>query len=681
MVLKRTEPPSATDVADPDPLTETPPPDRFCDLVITGGVASGVVYPWAIVELARRFRFRNIGGSSIGAVAAALAAASEYGRCKRIRNPFEVLRMTPHRLAEEDSSGITKMRRMFQPHPGGKRLFELLVDVVHRGRKDRPHGRRQLPEKLGAVALLRTLHERGYVCDALRQEKRWAICWLLSAAAMCALVVVPAFDSRWVLALAAPLVFILQAALLVWFVRKTAGAFVDIVSREVQQGVVDNDLGFCSGMSPEGEQDLDKEAFVQWMHRGIQKAAGLGLHDPPLTFRDLWTVEREGVDADRSINLEVMVANVTFGRPLRLPMPEGSTPLYYRLADWKGLFPQSVLDHLARVSSAYSPPSERDPVDPGTSGLLALPMAELPIVVAARMSMACPILFSTIPVWAIDSEAEPAQRRLRRCRLSDGGVCSNFPVHLFDAAIPRWPTFGLFLARRLPTYPYEATWLPNDHLSGRGENWFRFETDERARRPEHSDFKSAAEALGGFLNAVVGTAHGWPDRTRMRLPHVRGRVIRLALRGDEGSFFIGMSGTTILNMAREYGIEAGRSLCDAFASDDVEGRPTRAWREHLYIRAMTLLSGLRHLLDGYGDAVDESAHSMPLATVLRRAVQTEPVRRRSRRDRAAGTLSEARRLLESIEALRELERQLAAALTDTPYRPLPEVHLRLNPAG
>ena len=37
----------------PPPVTEEPPHDRFCDLVLTGGVASGVVYPWAIVELAR----------------------------------------------------------------------------------------------------------------------------------------------------------------------------------------------------------------------------------------------------------------------------------------------------------------------------------------------------------------------------------------------------------------------------------------------------------------------------------------------------------------------------------------------------------------------------------------------------------------------------------------------------
>ena len=37
----------------PDPLGAPPPEDRFCDLVLTGGVASGVVDPWTILELAR----------------------------------------------------------------------------------------------------------------------------------------------------------------------------------------------------------------------------------------------------------------------------------------------------------------------------------------------------------------------------------------------------------------------------------------------------------------------------------------------------------------------------------------------------------------------------------------------------------------------------------------------------
>src|ERR1035441_7687075 len=55
-------------------------PARSCDIVMKGGITSGVVYPLAVVCLAERFRLRNIGGTSAGAIAAAAAAAAELGR-------------------------------------------------------------------------------------------------------------------------------------------------------------------------------------------------------------------------------------------------------------------------------------------------------------------------------------------------------------------------------------------------------------------------------------------------------------------------------------------------------------------------------------------------------------------------------------------------------------------------
>ena len=54
--------------------------ERSCDLVMKGGITSGVVYPKAIVQLSRTYRFRNIGGTSAGAIAAVITAAAEYGR-------------------------------------------------------------------------------------------------------------------------------------------------------------------------------------------------------------------------------------------------------------------------------------------------------------------------------------------------------------------------------------------------------------------------------------------------------------------------------------------------------------------------------------------------------------------------------------------------------------------------
>ena len=55
-------------------------PTKTCDVVMKGGITSGVVYPHAICELARTYRFVDVGGTSAGALAAAAAAAAEHGR-------------------------------------------------------------------------------------------------------------------------------------------------------------------------------------------------------------------------------------------------------------------------------------------------------------------------------------------------------------------------------------------------------------------------------------------------------------------------------------------------------------------------------------------------------------------------------------------------------------------------
>jgi hypothetical protein len=56
------------------------------DLTMQGGMTSGVVYPLAACELATKFRFRNVGGASAGAIAAALTAAAELGRSEQARS-------------------------------------------------------------------------------------------------------------------------------------------------------------------------------------------------------------------------------------------------------------------------------------------------------------------------------------------------------------------------------------------------------------------------------------------------------------------------------------------------------------------------------------------------------------------------------------------------------------------
>ena len=42
---------------------DTTKPLQYCDVVMKGGITSGVVYPGAVCELAKSYQFKNIGGS------------------------------------------------------------------------------------------------------------------------------------------------------------------------------------------------------------------------------------------------------------------------------------------------------------------------------------------------------------------------------------------------------------------------------------------------------------------------------------------------------------------------------------------------------------------------------------------------------------------------------------------
>ena len=61
-------------------MTDPILPTEYCDVVMKGGVTSGVIYPMTVVELSQKYTFKNVGGTSAGAIAAAVTAAAEYRR-------------------------------------------------------------------------------------------------------------------------------------------------------------------------------------------------------------------------------------------------------------------------------------------------------------------------------------------------------------------------------------------------------------------------------------------------------------------------------------------------------------------------------------------------------------------------------------------------------------------------
>jgi len=649
----------------PEPLTEHPPPDRFCDLVLTGGVASGVVYPWAILEIARAFRFKNIGGTSVGAMAAALAAAAEYGRRNGDDRGFEVLRRAPGDLAKPGPRGLrTTMLSLFQPTLRGQRLFDLFVgavDIYGEARRSR---------------VPRWLRVLWPVLRSYRNPAAWGAFAGLVIAALFAATPPHSWGSLLGFLLAIPIGSLVALG---WFGLR----------RDLIDGLVENDLGLCRGKTQPGRDPKTDPGLVEWLDKGIQLAAGLGREEAPLTFRDLWSAPAapgapsvpvgDGDDRRRrSINLEMITTNVTHGRPYRLPLQEETDRLYFRREALALFFPERVMDAMMKAARPYEPASEFDPpAGRDTEGLFELPRGELPVVVAARLSLSFPLLFSAVPLWAVDHEMPRAQRVLKRCWFSDGGLCSNFPIHLFDAAVPRWPTFGLWLGQRSPFRRSVFVWLPETHLQGSRDSWQRFDPEDPGTRVQARErVGKPLGFLAGFLLAAGLTAKDWQDRSAMRLATARNRVARLALRPGEGELHIGMPRKRILRMARRYGTASGRLFVERYADAPGQGA-TPAWREQRWVRLQALLAGLRGWLKGAAAAAASQAHTVPLRQAIDDSTQAQPLRgddagaRRLHDDEAA----QLQALLEGVEAL---EATFRANDEEQPYKPVPASEVRLR---
>src|SRR5215212_9179337 len=109
---------------------------EHCDLVMKGGITSGVVYPQAVLALKDRYRFRNIGGGSVGAVAAALTAAAELGRTREDATGLDGMKRAQDKLAEERGflRDLFRPPRTYKPLMDAALAFAPLLDAEERKR-------------------------------------------------------------------------------------------------------------------------------------------------------------------------------------------------------------------------------------------------------------------------------------------------------------------------------------------------------------------------------------------------------------------------------------------------------------------------------------------------------------------------------------------------------------------
>lgn len=634
----------------PDPLDA--PADRFCDIVMEGGITSGIIYASAVAELAGRYRFARIGGSSIGAFAAALAAAAEYRRRQGSGDGFALLATLPEELAKQEG-GRTRLERLFVPQQGTRRLFRIFLATLEQGG-------------------MRPMVLSGFLA-ALRQY-RWpaAITTLVLAAIVLAGPTQAAslcLGDRTGAQCLWPLLS-WTTALLLTVGAGIVGAVVAGLCGDFVRGVVPNGFGLCRGWEPDAP--VDSPDLAAYLHGSIQTLAGLDVRGKPLTFRDLWDAPgwaggalgfaARGTGA-RSINLEVYSSNLAHSRPYRFPLDEAEDMgrLFFRVEDLERYFPKGIVQFLAAVSSPYAPRNDADPpADQVGEGYLELPVADMPIVVAARLAMSFPLLISAVPLHAVDHHGH----RMRRCWMSDGGLCSNFPIHLFDSFLPMWPTFGISLGSRTGT-DEAAVRLPEFHTGGHADTWDLGTEAPRGR-------------LGGFLASIWRTTWRWNDSTMMRMPGVRDRVVRLFLLEGEGGVNIRMPPERIRMLGRTYGAPAARAFIEKFESDG-----SRGWQEHRWVRLNCLLISMRDRICNFGKATELDRHTIPLEVQLDDALHAAPLCKPQGRIRPLPSEEklEPRQVAELqtlVTALRRLEDAFECTGETEPYRAVPRSSLRIR---
>jgi predicted acylesterase/phospholipase RssA len=518
---------------------------RYCDLVMKGGITSGIVYPPAISKLSRKYHFKNIGGTSAGAIAAAVTAAAEYRRREHgILAGFDLLDGLPEKLGETDKRERTRLLRLFQPDATCRRLFGILVGSLNA----RSTWRRIL-------AILRS---------ALQSYLPATLTGLALAVAAYGL------SRSWT---AAVLALILAVPALVGFA----------IYRDLTRTLVANNYGMCKGLTT---QTGEGEALTSWLHELIQQAADLKDNEP-LTFGHLWDAQGAPPgtpkSTGRSIDLRMLSTNLAHGRPYIFPHTEPMARLFFNPDELQAYLPALVMEWFNRHSLEYKPNAASPESDPTVAealkeGLREIPLPKnFPVLLAARMSLSFPLLFSAVPLWAIDYEQPKGKRTFHRCMFSDGGISSNFPVHLFDGLIPQWPTFGIDLEAKLPDND-EMVFLPQRYLEGVADRWTRF--DQKPRAPSR---------MGGFLSSVANTMQNWNDNTLSRMTGVRDRVVRVRLAEEEGGMNLNMPADLIRRVA-----DRGRNAAERIIEKFLPSGPTGwdGWSSQRWIRLDAHLNAL-----------------------------------------------------------------------------------------
>jgi hypothetical protein len=273
----------------------------------------------------------------------------------------------------------------------------------------------------------------------------------------------------------------------------------------------------------------------------------------------------------------MITSNLSQNQPYVLPFKDRL--FIFRKEEFYKLFPKRVVDYMVNVGVRRTETYEL------AGGYYFLPKADdLPVIIATRMSLSFPLLLSAVPLYTIKPTTvllgELGEDDLQKNWFSDGGICSNFPIHCFDSWLPTRPTFGV----NLTSMPKEGlsedkTQVKAECLSATSSKVTRPNVDavylpkaDESPVTEHIPLEdrwsvnstTPAPSLVKFLWAIFSTAQNYRDNTQSVLPSYRERIVQIRLSDDEGGLNLAMPQNTIRQVI-EKGDEAGRKLRDEFS--------------------------------------------------------------------------------------------------------------------
>lgn len=359
---------------------------------------------------------------------------------------------------------------------------------------------------------------------------------------------------------------------------------------------------------------------------------------PAVTWHDL-----SAQPLRRLVNLELISTELVRRQPYRFPLPDRDTPvlrgpadgspappstdwvkrgqLCFDPADLARLFPAAVV---SAMTAGAAPVAFRTPDRDATGPVELYPLPQpwdLPVVFAVRASLSFPTLFQAIRLYEVvlptdlpgQPTTDPAQALAVRTEygqpfaapegprgllrypalppgthvahelwLTDGGVTSNFPIHLFDTVLPLWPTVGLDLG---------------DYPLGAAHQDVKLSLDDP---PGPSLLRPLRPALTSFLAAMFGTALSWRDSSQLVMPAYRGRIAVVRQGADEGGTNLYMTTDKIASLALR-GMVAGMRLRRRFADEDY-------WRRHQWLRLRVAAENLGELAVGLRAAQDDAGY-------------------------------------------------------------------------